>query len=372
MKKILLLLLLVSASMVLNAADYKSPKIRDFYQVAAKQIDCYDAKFENKTLTLKKGDIIVVTLHEDSLRNGKTVWLCQQYIPLENRKEWAKNSQKYEVDSKGYVKPLNGKRFKAYFYYNPSQLTSIDPPDAEAKREASFARLDRFWRPFYEYVIAALMVLNMLLFIISLFKLKVWRITKVAVVSIAGAVLFYRLAAESYLALALFPAAIFMPLSYGSVLLPIGYNAKKRADDILTYTAAAFSLVMSVVFFCIRLETWYWIALASLIPPVATYFLMRWANPLDSDPEDVCEQCGYYGRMKPVGAVRLGETSSSQIKTTEYRRVYQDGHSEHDHTEKERITATTTDYLNKMCCPKCGYRFNYEDSVTLTSSKKLD
>ena len=76
--------------------------------------------------------------------------------------------------------------------------------------------------------------------------------------------------------------------------------------------------------------------------------------------------------MKPVGAVRLGETSSSQIKTTEYRRVYQDGHSEHDHTEKERITATTTDYLNKMCCPKCGYRFNYEDSVTLTSSKKLD
>ena len=85
MKKILLLLLLVSASMVLNAADYKSPKIRDFYQVAAKQIDCYDAKFENKTLTLKKGDIIVVTLHEDSLRNGKTVWLCQQYIPLENR-----------------------------------------------------------------------------------------------------------------------------------------------------------------------------------------------------------------------------------------------------------------------------------------------
>lgn len=372
MKKTILFLAFICATLAVNAAaDYKNPVVRDFYEVSAKQMDCYDAKFENKRQTLHKGDIIVVTMREDTLRNGKTVWMCQQYIPQADRKEWEKNNPKSEVDGKGYVKPNKSKVFKGYFYYKESLVTPIDPPDAEAKREAGFARLDHFWRPLYEYIIAALMVLNILLFIVSLFKLKVWRIAKVAVVSIAGAVLFYRLAAASYLALALFPAAIFMPLSYGSVLLPMSYKSKELADDIFTYTAVACSLAMSVVFFCIRFDTWYWIALASLIPPVATYFLMRWANPLDSDPTDVCDQCGYYGRMKQVGAVNMGNTQSSQIKTTEYDRVYKDGHKEYDHTERERITHTTSHYLNKMCCPKCGFRFNYEDSVTLSSSKKL-
>lgn len=137
---------------------------------------------------------------------------------------------------------MNGKLFKGYFYYTESLLTPIDPPDMDAKREANFARWDHAWRPFYEYIIAALMVLNILLFLISLFKLKVWRITKVAVVSIAGAILFYRLAGESYLSLALLPAAIFMPLSYGSVLLPMSYQWKERMDNILTYTAVGCSV----------------------------------------------------------------------------------------------------------------------------------
>lgn len=372
MKKTILLLLCMFAVLVLHAsADYKNPKVRDFYEVSAKQMDCYDAKFENKRLTLHKGDIIVVTMREDTLRNGKTVWMCQQYIPKAERKEWEKNNPKSKVDSKGYVKPNSSKLFKGYFYYKESLLTPIGPPDMDAKREANFARWDHAWRPLYEYIIAALMVLNILLFLISLFKLKVWRITKVAVVSIAGAILFYRLAGESYLSLALLPAAIFMPLSYGSVLLPMSYQWKERMDNILTYTAVGFSLLMSVIFFCIRFDTWYWIVLASLIPPVATYFLMRWANPLDSDPIDVCEQCGYYGRMTSAGAVNLGNTQSSQIKTTEYDRVYKDGHQEYDHTERERITKTTSHYLNKKCCPKCGWRFSYEDSVTLSSSQKI-
>ena len=361
-RTILILFVLMTTWSIARAADLKTPKLCDFYRVEAKRIECFNDKMDNAVYTLQKGDIIAVTLHLDSVE-GKAVWRCHQYIPAEERKEWEKNNPKYDIDSKGFVKVHTGKRVKAHFYYADNLITPIDPPDRQAKELHGLARLGQFWQPLYEPLVAIVFIFCVILMLVSLFRKKIKLILEITGLSVLGTIWFGLAHADSYVCLALFPAAIFMPLVYGSILLPWGnsYDRKELVYLILKYTAVAFSFILSLVYFHITLDTWYWVVLASLVAPVVTYFLVGWSSPIETESECVCYNCGYYARPDILGIQTLSEEQIDSVKTTEWR---EKGTHDLDHVDREYKTTTHRKKRYNVRCRKCGSESDYVKTVT--------
>ena len=340
----------------------------EFYQVNAKRITCYkDTVLKEKApVGFVKGDIIEVTYAYDEPVNGKTLWRGWKYVPDSLRNEWGKANKGsgYKL-SKGRVSGKDGHYVGGYFEWKEDQLTPIPAPDKEAQKRVNLDKWDRFWTPFYEPVLVALFLLCVVLFVVALFHLKLIRPLVVGALSVFGALFFYGNDGDSYFALVLFPAAVFMPLAFGALLLPFGHKYERKYHAIMAIVgiAALFSYILSVAYLHIVWSGWFWPVLVALIPAALTSGIVGWAGSMRTG--ETCERCGYYGRQNVLEQEYLGSDTDRSVKTTEYRRV--SDNSLH-HKDIETTDTTHKHYHVVAHCQKCGY--DYEYNATKVSTVK--
>ena len=342
----------------------------EFYQVNAKRITCYkDTTLKEKTpVGFVKGDIIEVSYAFDEPVNGKTLWRGWKYVPDSLQNEWSKANKGSDYKlSKGRVVGKDSHYVGGYFEWKEDQLTPIPAPDKEAQKHVNLDKWDRFWTPFYEPVLIALFLLCVLLLLVSLFHLKLIRPLVVGALSVFGALFFYGNNGDSYIALVLFPTAVFMPFSFGALLLTFGHKYERKYYAIMTIVgiAALFSYILSLIYLHIVWGGWVWPVLVAFIPAILTSgFVGRAGSMRTGEP---CKRCGYYGRQSVLERKYLGSDTDRSVQTTEYRRV-----SDHSlHHKDIETTDTTHDHYHVVAhCRKCGYNYEYNTSTVSTVKHK--